>query len=80
MKLGIVVTTPEVSATPPVALLTGTFPEKLAKAKAMGYDGVELMPENPRLLDAHSIRAMRAWACVRVAGRSAAAVWPSSPS
>ena len=67
MKLAVVMTTPEVEARPPVALLTGTFPEKLARAKALGYAGVELMPANPRQLDADSIRLAIAQAGLSVA-------------
>jgi sugar phosphate isomerase/epimerase len=40
-----------------VALLTETFEEKLAKAAALGADGVELMTVEPATLDADAIRA-----------------------
>lgn len=35
--------TTEVQRVVPVALLCGTFEEKLAKAAGLGYDGAELM-------------------------------------
>ena len=43
MKLSLAVQTPEVGPTIRVALLSGTFEEKLAKAARMGAQGVELM-------------------------------------
>ena len=51
MKLATVVTTPEVPAPVPVALLTGTFAERLEKAASLGYDGVELMALDPDQFD-----------------------------
>ncbi len=56
MKLALVVQTPDVEPQIPVALLTGTFEEKLARAAALGADGVELMPANPAGLDPDEIR------------------------
>ncbi|NPV09348.1 MAG: sugar phosphate isomerase/epimerase [Anaerolineae bacterium] len=56
MKLSLAVQTPEVGPTIPVALLTGTFEEKLAKAAALGAQGVELMPADPVELDAQAVR------------------------
>jgi sugar phosphate isomerase/epimerase len=56
MKLGCVVSTPDV-ARGPLALLTGTFEEKLAKARMLGYAGVELMVREAAKLDAEEIRA-----------------------
>jgi 5-keto-L-gluconate epimerase len=50
-KLSLVVQTPEVEKTVPVALLTGTLEEKFAKAAEFGADGVELMMTNPKKLD-----------------------------
>ncbi len=56
MKLSLAVQTAEVQFIP-VALLRGAFEEKLAKAAALGADGVELMPADPAALDAAAIRA-----------------------
>jgi sugar phosphate isomerase/epimerase len=51
MKLSIAIQTPEVLPIVPVALLSGTFEEKLSKAAAWGADGVELMTTQPNSLD-----------------------------
>jgi len=56
MKLSLTLQTPEVPKPIPVALLTGTFEEKLAKAAHLGADGVELMTTDPTALDAATIR------------------------
>ncbi len=50
MKKGLVVCGPDV-AYGPLALLTGAFEEKCAKAAALGYDGIELMVRDPAGLD-----------------------------
>jgi sugar phosphate isomerase/epimerase len=55
MRLGCIVSTPDV-ARGPLALLTGSFEEKLAKARALGYQGVELMVRNASELDAADVR------------------------
>ncbi len=57
MKLSLAIQTPEVGLAIPVALLTGTFAEKLAKAAVLGVAGVELMTADPAALDAAGIRA-----------------------
>ncbi len=57
MRLALAVQTPEVQPTVPVALLAGTFEEKLAKAARFGADGIELMPADPAQLDASFIRS-----------------------
>lgn len=56
MKLSVAIQTPEVQRVVPVALLCGTFEGKLAKAAALGYDGVELMTADPAALDAAHVR------------------------
>jgi sugar phosphate isomerase/epimerase len=56
MKLALVVPTPEVDVPIPVALFSGSFSQRLQKAAALGYDGVELMPARPHRLDARDIR------------------------
>ena len=43
MKLALATPTPEVEVPVPVALLSGTFEERLQKAARLGYDGVELL-------------------------------------
>ena len=55
MKLAVVVSTPEVVPVPPVALFTGSFTERLGKAAALGYQGVELMCADPARLDEGSL-------------------------
>lgn len=50
MKKGCVICGPDV-AYGPLALLSGTFEEKAAKAAALGYDGIELMVRDPAGLD-----------------------------
>jgi sugar phosphate isomerase/epimerase len=57
MKISIVITTPEVRVQPLLALLSGTFHEKLAKVARLGYDGVELMVVDPAQLDVQAVRA-----------------------
>lgn len=57
MKLSLAMQTPEVDRVVPVALLSGSFAEKLAKAAALGADGVELMTADPQQLDAAAVRA-----------------------
>jgi sugar phosphate isomerase/epimerase len=56
MKLGLVMCGPDV-AYGPLALLSGTFEEKAAKAAALGYDGIELMVRDPALLDWAHVKA-----------------------
>ena len=55
MKLACVISTPDVREGP-LALLSGTFEEKLAKAEDLGYDGVELMVCDTSKLDLDSIK------------------------
>ncbi len=50
MKVGCVICGPDV-ATGPLALLSGTFEEKVQKAAGLGYDGIELMVRDPSGLD-----------------------------
>jgi sugar phosphate isomerase/epimerase len=57
MKLALATETPEVTVRPPVALLSGTFEERLEKAKRFGYDGVELMVARPEELDGRELCA-----------------------
>jgi sugar phosphate isomerase/epimerase len=56
MKLAIALQTP--GSTPiPVALLSGTLEEQLAKASSYGANGVELMTTQPAFLDRERILA-----------------------
>jgi sugar phosphate isomerase/epimerase len=55
MKLAVCTTTSEVSVPVPVALLSGSFQERLDKAAALGCDGIELMVLDPDQLDADQI-------------------------
>lgn len=57
MKLSLAIQTPEVPLQVPVALLSGSLEEKMAKASQMGYDGVELITTDPAGLDSNQIRA-----------------------
>ncbi len=50
MQVGCVICGPDV-AFGPLALLSGSFAEKVRKAAALGYDGVELMVRDPAGLD-----------------------------
>lgn len=69
MRLSVAIQTPEVDRDVPVALLAGTFEERLAKARDLGLDGVELMTSDPASLDAGHLRARLA-----AAGLEASAV------
>lgn len=55
MKLSAVLCGPDV-AYGPLALLAGSFEEKLQKARQYGYDGFELMVRDPRRLDVAGIK------------------------
>ena len=57
MKLSVATPTPEVKTPVPVALLSGTFAERLQKAARLGCDGIELIVVRPDELDAGEIRA-----------------------
>lgn len=56
MKSGLVICGPDV-AYGPLALLSGTFAEKLARASQLGYEGVELMVRDPSGLDWPAVKA-----------------------
>lgn len=57
MRLALAVQTPEVTVTLPVALLSGSWPEKLDKAARLGLDGLELMTADPSGLNPGRMRA-----------------------
>ena len=56
MKVGCVICGPDV-AYGPLALLSGAFEDKAAKAAALGYDGIELMVRDPAALDWPHVKA-----------------------
>jgi sugar phosphate isomerase/epimerase len=56
MKAGLVMCGPDV-AYGPLALLSGSFEEKAAKAEELGYDGIELMVRDPAGLDWPAVKA-----------------------
>lgn len=56
MPIAVSVITPEVKEEAPLALLSGTFEERLQKAAAYGYDGIELVTSDPARLDGASIK------------------------
>jgi len=56
MKTGLVICGPDV-AYGPLALLSGTFEEKVGKAAKLGYDGLELMVRDPVGLDWAAVKA-----------------------
>lgn len=58
MKLSIAVVTGEVEEELPVALLSGSFEQRIGKAASLGYDGVELMSARPAQIDAANLRRM----------------------
>jgi sugar phosphate isomerase/epimerase len=58
VKLSLALQTPEIEVKLPVALLTGSFEERLRKAADLGYDGVELMVSDPSRLDVNEIRSL----------------------
>jgi sugar phosphate isomerase/epimerase len=57
MKLAVTTTAPDIEAALPVSLLAGSFEQRLEKAVALGYEGVELLVNRPEALDPRSIRA-----------------------
>jgi len=67
MHLALAVQTPDVTLALPVALLSGTWPEKLERAARLGVAGLELMTADPaglqpgrmrKELEAHGLRAV----------------------
>lgn len=60
MKLSIAMQTPEVIPQLPVALLSGSFTEKLEKAARWGAQGLELMTTEPLKLDWKEMRTLLA--------------------
>jgi 5-keto-L-gluconate epimerase len=58
MRLALAVQTPEVSISLPVALLSGTWPEKVDKAAQLGVEGLELMTADPSQVDVYLLRSV----------------------
>jgi sugar phosphate isomerase/epimerase len=58
MKLSITIQTPEVQPAVPIALLSGSLPEKIEKAARWGADSVELLTTNPKELNSKEILAL----------------------
>jgi len=56
--LSLAIQTPEVPVRVPIALLSGSLEEMLAKASGMGYDGVELISTEPSGVDRVALRSM----------------------
>ncbi len=57
MKLSLNIQTPEIKSISPLALLKGSFKEKLIKAAGLGADGVELLTIEPETMDVDAIRS-----------------------
>jgi 5-keto-L-gluconate epimerase len=74
MKLSVVLSTPEVQAPVPVALLSGPFAERLDKAVQLGYQGVELMVLHPADLDAADIAAQVSGCGLEIAAIASGAI------
>lgn len=55
MKLAVSVISPEVRGEAPLALLSGSFAQRCAKAAAMGYRGVELVVCEPEALSVNEL-------------------------
>lgn len=55
MPFAISIITPEVKGEAPLALLEGSFEERLSRAASYGYDGVELVTCDPAALDGAGI-------------------------
>jgi sugar phosphate isomerase/epimerase len=75
MKLALATTTPEVKTFVPVALLTGSFGERMQKAARLGYDGVELMVVRPDELRVDEIHTQVSKAGLEVAAIATGAIY-----
>lgn len=60
MPFAVSVITPEVRGEAPLALLSGSFDERLAKAAELGYAGIELVVCEPERLEPRQIRELLA--------------------
>jgi sugar phosphate isomerase/epimerase len=75
MKISLAIPTPDVNVDLPVALLTGTFEERLEKALRLGYNGVELMVARPADLNAAEISRLINNRALQVSAVSSGAVY-----
>ena len=75
MKLALATQTSEVEVPVPVALLSGTFEERLQKAACLGYDGVELLVVRPDELSAKEISVQVSKVGLEVAAIGTGAVY-----
>jgi sugar phosphate isomerase/epimerase len=75
MKLALVTLAPDVMLPVPVALLSGTFTERMQKAAKLGYDGVELMVARPDQLDAGAIRSQTSALGLEIAAVASGAIY-----
>ena len=74
MRLSLAVQTPESPSPVPVALLSGSFPQKVEKARQIGAQGIELMPFDPQALDVAEIRRLVESAQLQVSAIGSGAV------
>jgi sugar phosphate isomerase/epimerase len=75
MKLSLATPTPEIEVPIPVALLSGTFLDRLHKAARLGYDGIELMVLRPQELSAQEIGAQVSRAGLEIAAVASGAIY-----
>lgn len=75
MKLALATPTPDVKTPIPVALLSGSFPERMQKAAHLGYDGVELMVVHPNELRVEEIHTQVSEAGLEVAAIATGAIY-----
>lgn len=75
MKLAVATPTPEVDTPIPVALLSGSFAERLQKARRLGCDGVELMVVRPEELNVQEIGAQLSKLGLEVAAIASGAIY-----
>jgi 5-keto-L-gluconate epimerase len=78
MKLALAVQTPDVQMTVAIALLSGTWEEKLDKAAALGAQGIEVVTVDPKTLDAAAIRAALLERHLEAAAISTGAIPPAA--
>ncbi len=75
LKISLAILTPDVTVEIPVALLNGTFDERLGRAFRLGYDGVELMVARPAELNAAEISLQIKQHALKVSAISSGAVY-----
>ncbi len=75
MKLAVCTQTPDVLTTPGLALLSGTFEQRLEKAGQLGLAGIELLVARPRELDSLQIKQQTRQAGLKVAAVASAPVF-----